>query len=157
MNASNTFSYNPYRAQPGIRYTAPENFQLSSPGEVLRLRPASALNDLQPNFGNIFSAYTILFRTMDSRYKPSWAVTTLLLPTHANSNDILSYQFPYNTSYLDFSPSYAIHNTSFTTGLIASDISTALSRGWSVNISDHEGPLAAFTSGITEARRPPRI
>ncbi|KAF7192920.1 Trichothecene C-3 esterase [Pseudocercospora fuligena] len=132
-------------------YTAPENFQMSPPGEVLRIRPAPSLSNLKSTFGNISSAYNILFRTTDSHYKPSWAVTTLLLPTHTkNSSNLLSYQIPYNTPYLDASPSYAIYNSSFTTGLITSDISTALSKGWSVNIPDHEGPLAAFTAGITE-------
>ena len=31
--------------------------------------------------------------------------------------------------------------------LISSDISTSLSKGWYVNIPDHEGPLAGITEG----------
>lgn len=45
---------------------------------------------------------------------------------------------------LDSSPSYDFYTSPIP------DVATALGKGWFVNVPDHEGPLAAFASGITE-------
>lgn len=89
--------------------------------------------------------YNILYRTTDSQYKPTWAVTTLLIPnnTQYNSSDkLLSYQIPYDSADLNASPSYSM----YAGGL--PDVTAALGRGWYVNVPDYEGPLASFTAGV---------
>jgi hypothetical protein len=131
-------------------YTAPEGYEDAAPGEILRIRPAK--DSLIAALGKNASAiYNILYRTSDSFDNPSWAVTTLLVPPeplHNNGTSLLSYQIPYNTLNLDYSPSYAL-DTQFASAF--SDIIPSLSRGWYVNIPDFEGPRAAFSVSVEEA------
>lgn len=133
-------------------YTAPPGFEAAAPGTVLRIRQAQF--DPTTIYNASTSAYTILYRTTNSLYQPSWAVTTLFIPStptqNFSDNAILSYQIPYNTANPDQVPSYLLANPAFTTGLVQSDINTALSYGWYVNVPDFEGPLAAFASGVEE-------
>ncbi|KAM3083817.1 hypothetical protein ACMFMF_001181 [Clarireedia jacksonii] len=127
-------------------YTAPANYASSAPGTILRFRTAPGnLTSIIPNCS---IAYNIVYRTTDSLYQPSWAVTTLLIPSSppANSSALLSYQIPYNTASVDASPSYSF----YTDGLTYPDIPQALGLGWLVNIPDFEGPLASFAAGVSE-------
>lgn len=125
-------------------YTAPEDFANALPGTILRMRAAPG--NLTAVTKNSSEAYNILYRTTDSRYNASWAVTTLFAPlTSANapaSKQLLSYQIPYDSANVDSSPSYALYASP------ESDVSTALGRGWFVNVPDYEGPLASFTAGV---------
>jgi hypothetical protein len=129
-------------------YTAPANYSSSAPGTVLRFRIAPG--NLTSVISNCSIAYNIVYRTTDSLYKPSWAVTTLLVPlsstTNSSSSALLSYQIPYNTASVDASPSYAL----YTEGPGYPDIPEALGLGWLVNIPDFEGPLASFAAGVEE-------
>lgn len=133
-------------------YTAPAGFHSTAPGTILRVRTAPDLSNLTSTFGNASTAYNVLFRSTDSNYKPTFGVTTLFVPAHAQANDssLLSYQIPYNSPDLNASPSYAIYSPALTAGLIASDINTALQKGWYVNVPDHEGPHASFGAGVQE-------
>lgn len=126
-------------------YTAPADFSDYAPGAVLRLRSAAA--NLTDVVGNCSAAYNILYRTTDSRYNASWAVTTLFVPeplaSATNDNSaLLSYQIPYDSADVDSSPSYALYSSP------PADIGLALGQGWYVNVPDYEGPLAAFTAGV---------
>lgn len=104
-------------------YTAPDDFESTSPGTILRLRTAPG--NLTTTFSNSSAAYNILFRTTNSHYVPSWAVTTLFVPKNASGNVLLSYQIPYNTVNLDASPSYLLYTPpSPSSELINSDIET---------------------------------
>lgn len=68
-------------------YTAPFAYDGVPPGTILRVRSAPGLVKA---IANCSAAYNILYRTTDSNYKPSWAVTTLLFPLvepgHPTSN-----------------------------------------------------------------------
>jgi hypothetical protein len=133
-------------------YTGPTNFQLAAPGALLRVREAPG--NLTSVIKNSSAAYNILYRTTDSNYQPTWAVTTLFVPlsrpnttsTASNSTSpggaLVSYQIPYDSADVDSSPSYALYSGN------EPDISTALGRGWFVNVPDYEGPLASFTAGV---------
>lgn len=134
-------------------YTAPEQGILvsSSLGSILRIRPDPF--DLYAAVGkNLSSAsYNILYRTNDANEIPTFAVTTLFVPTSASSSsgkhNLLSYQIPYNSPSVDASPSYALAtdlNSTF------SDIAAALEQGWYVSVVDHEGPKASFAVGPVE-------
>ncbi len=131
-------------------YTAPAGFESTLPGTILRLR--SAPGNLTSVIGNCSSAYSILYRTTNSLYKPSWAVTTLYKPSISSSSTtsygsaLLSYQFPYNTDNVDDSPSY----TFYTAPADTTDVGHALGLGWFVSVPDFEGPLASNPAGILE-------
>lgn len=135
-------------------YTAPAHFASTAPGTVLRVR--SAPGNLTAVAGNSSAAYHILFRTTDSHYKPSWAVTTLFVPlypctfsTSGGGSSLLSYQIAYDSADVDASPSYALFSRSdIITTTAVSRFTTALASGWYVNVPDYEGPLASFGAGV---------
>lgn len=122
-------------------YTAPLGFEGAKPGEVLRIREAPG-NLTSVVGANCSAAYNILFRTTDARYKPSWAVTTLLVPVDGKGDALVSYQTPYNTLSVDDSPSYTYYKE------VDSDVKVSLAQGWYVNVPDHEGPYAAFGAEV---------
>lgn len=130
-------------------YKAPDGYVSKPPGSILRMR--SAPGNLTTKF-NASEAFNVLFRSTDSRYQPSWAVTTILVPKSTDGQALLSYQIPYNSADVDSSPSYLLYSitASGLNGLILHDITTALNKGWYVNIPDHEGPLASFAASVTE-------
>lgn len=64
-------------------HTAQAGFESALPGTILRLRPAPG--NLTAVIGNCSSAYNILYRTTNSLYKPTWAVTTLYVPSIPSS------------------------------------------------------------------------
>ncbi|PYH94524.1 LIP-domain-containing protein [Aspergillus ellipticus CBS 707.79] len=126
-------------------YTAPPGFEIALPGDILRIRAAPG--NLTTVVGNASAAYNILYRTTNSQYRPSWAVTTLLIPQPSaaaltNDSTLLSYQIAYDSFDLNASPSYALYSDP------PSDIAKALKLGWFVNVPDYEGPLASFTAGV---------
>jgi hypothetical protein len=134
-------------------YTAPPHYELAVPGEVLRVRVAPG--NLTSIIGNSSTAYNILYRTTNTRYKPAWAVTTLFIPipntkTSASNGTsvgsaLLSYQFPYDSTDVDASPSYGFYTDVPTTW---SDVSFALGLGWYVSVPDYEGPMASLGAGV---------
>lgn len=132
-------------------YTAPPNYEAAAPGTVLRIRAAPG-NLTAGVGGNSSFAYNILYRTTNSLYKPSWAVTTLFLPLFNTTSSttqgkpvgkaLLTYQIPYDSVNLDASPSYILYSGGYP------DIPAALGKGWVVNVPDYEGPLASFGLGV---------
>ncbi|KAI1402887.1 LIP-domain-containing protein [Hypoxylon fuscum] len=135
-------------------YAAPPGFEASTPGTVLRVRTVPGGPVV---FGNASTAYHILYRTTGSRYQPTWAVTSLLVPKKAfvsssGHNALLSYQIAYNTPSIDYGPSYRIFQRPLENSYgIPSDhekIDIMLGRGWFVNTPDFEGPRAAFGATV---------
>ncbi|KAF4969806.1 hypothetical protein FSARC_3031 [Fusarium sarcochroum] len=132
-------------------YTAPEGYENTDPGTVLRVRPAPG--NLTRITGNSSATYNILYRTTDSQYRPTWAVTTLFVPrlgqnsTAAllfNQSALLSYQVPYDSADVDASPSYSSYSSADSLTLFGQ----ALGLGVFLNVPDYEGPLASFTAGV---------
>lgn len=125
-------------------YTAPFEFENEKPGTILRVRPA--VGNLTTLAGNASAAYNILYRTTNSLYKPTWAVTTLFVPKNSTANGtaagLLSYQIPYDSNYINASPSYALYSA------LDVDSAVALGKGYYVTVPDYEGPLASFTAGV---------
>ncbi|KAJ5647734.1 hypothetical protein N7490_004106 [Penicillium lividum] len=123
-------------------YSAPHGWENKLPGTVLRLRPVPGNLTAEVSAS---AAYNVVYRTTDSQYRPSWAVTTVFIPAthhHAKESALLSYQIPYDSHDLDASPSYSMHASPPT------DVTIALAEGWYVNVPDYEGPLASFTAGV---------
>ena len=134
-------------------YTAPSNWQHAHPGTILRRRTAPG--NITTIFNTSSAVYNLLYRTTDSQYRPSWAVTTLLVPkassTTTNSSALLSYQIPYNSPDIDAGPSYSLYAPITPLSAITyDDINSALSKGWYVSVPDFETHTASFTVGITE-------
>ena len=121
-------------------YTAPAGYEKALPGAILRVRTAPG--NVAKAY-NASAAYNILYRTTDSRYNATFAVTTLMVPPSGNGTKFLSYQIPYDTADLDASPSYVISE-----GSTYPDMAQALKMGWYVATPDYEGPLASFTAGV---------
>ncbi|KAF9772534.1 hypothetical protein IL306_009755 [Fusarium sp. DS 682] len=137
-------------------YSAPASWESKQPGDVLRIRSASAVTSIVEGSG---ATYHILYRSMDSQDQPSWAVTTLFIPTSfyqspSGKAAILSYQFAYNTCNVDSSPSFALSGVMAKSepnlGIKSSTslLSEMLSFGWIVNTPDHLGPTAAFGASV---------
>ncbi len=135
-------------------YTGPYNFEKAAPGDVLRIRGAPG--NLTAIIGNSSAAYNILYRTTDSRDRPSWAVTTLLVPKIIIKGDspvtIVSYQSAYDTADVDGSPSYGLYTSLSETSALgippdSQFLGLVLERGWFVTVPDYEGPLGSFIEG----------
>lgn len=125
-------------------YSPTDGYELTSPGTILRIREAPG--NLTSLLGaNCSAAYNIVYRTTNTNYQADWAVTTVFAPLHPVPA-LLSYQVPYDSAFLDASPSYAAYGSD--TELWLQDIMTGLSRGWFVNMPDYEGPLASFNAGV---------
>ncbi|PSR84065.1 lipase 1 [Coniella lustricola] len=123
-------------------YTAPAGYQDASPGEVLRNRTAQG--DLAATVGsNCSAAYNLLYRTTASQGNATFAVATVLVPRDvpAGTSALLSYQIPYDSAYINSSPSYSLYEG------VSQDIKIALGKGYFVVVPDYEGPLASFTAG----------
>lgn len=138
-------------------YSAPEGFDTTTPGTVLRLRIAPG--NLTEIVENATAAYNILYRTTDSHDKPSWAVTTLFIPatfytTPSGKKALVSYQFAYDSADVDSSPSYGFYNAlsqpvpSLNIPASTDLLTQLLTNGWIVNSPDYEGPGAAFGASI---------
>ncbi|KAI1100349.1 LIP-domain-containing protein [Jackrogersella minutella] len=138
-------------------YAAPFGFEAATPGTILRIRPAPG--NLTTVVGNTTAAYNILYRTTDSRYKASWAVTTLFIPNSfyvspSGNKALLSYQFAYDSAAVDSSPSYGLYYAlaqpvpSLGVPSSTSLVNTLLSKGWIINTPDYEGPNASFCASI---------
>lgn len=129
-------------------YQAPAGFEKAAPGTILRVRPDPKLANLTESLGNLAGAYNILYRSTDAAERPSWAVTTLLVPASPSQDTkLLSYQIPYNSADVDASPSYLLDD--YLRGgpvipVLKHDLNPALDNGWLVSVPDFEGPLAAF-------------
>ncbi len=131
-------------------YRAPAGWELTAEGTVLRIRQAPFL---QYTVSNALVVYQVLFRTTDSKFNPTWAVTTLFIPSWqarcgATTQDlcahaVLSYQIPYDSANIDASPSFALAG-----GDPYGEIADSLYRGWFVSVPDYEGPTASFTAGV---------
>ncbi|KAJ4038957.1 hypothetical protein NW761_010428 [Fusarium oxysporum] len=137
-------------------YSAPDDWEIRQPGDVLRIRSASNLTNVVEGSAAV---YHILYRSTDSRGQASWAVTTLFVPTSfylspSGKVAILSYQFAYNTCNVDSSPSFALSGVMAKSepnlGIKSSTslITEMLSFGWIINTPDHLGPTAAFGASV---------
>ena len=112
-------------------YSAPDGYESTAPGAVLKIRKSPDLESRKAFVRNCSDIYNILYRTTDSNYKPSWAVTTLFVPlanssatTSTNTNSIkplgdrllsyqtsCEYQFRLPTSNLRIHKSSTINNS----------------------------------------------
>lgn len=126
-------------------YRAPSGFASALPGEILKIRKADGLVS---QIANSSAAWQLLYRTTNSQYQPSWAVSTFVVPKTPACEPckLLVYGLPYDSADVDASPSYSLYTGGGVFG--SGDISSALGRGWYVSTADYEGPNASFTAGV---------
>lgn len=131
-------------------YIQPANIAQYEPGQVIETR------DVPPSLGG-FTGLTrepikemlqVKYRTTDSLHNPVAAVASILVPTNANTSQLLVYEQAYDSSNVDCSPSYALQTGANNTALAdIAFISAALNKGYYVVTADYEGLLAQFVAG----------
>lgn len=130
-------------------YTIPEGADCSAPGragQVLRVRRAP--DATQKSMNGLESAWNILYCTSDSHHQPTFAVTTVLIPEHADTTSLVTYQIAYDTACVDFSPSYAMNDLVTAAKDQSVILPMLLNKGWVINMPDYEGPKASFLAGV---------
>ncbi|KAK0724378.1 secretory lipase-domain-containing protein, partial [Lasiosphaeris hirsuta] len=129
-------------------YAPPSNWTSSSPGTPLKMRahayPTIAIR-------NAHDTFQILYRSSDTNGAPSWAVTTVFIPTsHATcpqstlncSHAMVSYQVPTDSAFVDAAPSFLLQARE-----PYGEMRDLLARGWFVAVPDYEGPSASYCAG----------
>ena len=87
-----------------------------------------------------------MYRSTDSRGNPNAIVTTIFEPAIPDPKKLLSVQIPYDSAFVDCSPSYTYQ----TAGSASGDalIAAGLAEGYYVASPDYESFDAAFTNGV---------
>lgn len=125
-------------------YRAPQDFEHTAPGTVLRSR------DVEIGFLGLISqpvkATQLLYRTTNLHEQPEVAVTTVLVPMQREANaeqPILSYQCAIDAVASRCFPSYAMRRGAGPIGAFVQAeyllVTAALAEGWAVCVPDHEG------------------
>ena len=102
------------------------------------------------------TSYQVLYRTTGAVGDPQATVVTLLIPASARKNQLVNYAIAYDTAEWDCSPSYALQPGTPTNGAVTQEeplILGFLVAGWTVAVSDYEGPRAVYTNGHLEGRQ----
>ncbi|GAB1318255.1 Lipase 2 [Madurella fahalii] len=135
-------------------YIPPPDWQLSTPGTPLRIRPYAYPTI---NIKNCRDTFQILYRSSDTHGNPSWAVTTVFVPvSHPEQSDansasgngprpklrFVSYQVPTDSVSPNAAPSYLLQARE-----PYGEMRDLLARGWFVATPDFEGPMASFSAG----------
>ncbi|KAK2739143.1 hypothetical protein FQN55_009548 [Onygenales sp. PD_40] len=138
-------------------YVAPEGFEDTAPGTILRSRPTPAkiaAFGIAP--ANLEAAHQLLIRSSDNFGNPVAVVSTVLVPHGADYSKLVSYQFAEDASSPNCCPSYVMLEGSETGGDGGTSTShaefiliiAALEKGWVVTAPDHEGPTAAYLANL---------
>ncbi len=131
-------------------YTSPGVAELenATPGTILRYRPITS-----STYGSTLSgAYQLMYRTSDTKDRPTASITTVLIPKNApllaSQRQLLSYQAFYDALNLKCAPSYNLtKNTLFE----QSNVKPALAKGIVVTIADYEGLDSQWIVGLNTA------
>ncbi|RMI29682.1 lipase family protein [Nocardia stercoris] len=136
-------------------YSVPADVSSYGNGTLLGARPISLFGLPVP-----VSAWQIRYRTTDSTGKAIADVATVLVPqgewNGPGARPVLAYQMPEDSLGTACAPSYALSGGGGAALANALPdvpyIGTALLRGWSLVLSDYEGPQSRFLDGLTEGR-----
>lgn len=130
-------------------YQPPAGFESTAPGTILRKRPiAAAFFNLIPD---PIEAHQILYRTNSINGSAIASVTTVFKPLVTKSDRFLTYQFAYDSAFVDCSPSYSFllgaPPQATTNDVEFLLIQLWLLQGYVVALPDYEGFEAAWTAG----------
>ncbi|CEJ91511.1 hypothetical protein VHEMI07214 [[Torrubiella] hemipterigena] len=129
-------------------YTMPDGATCSeagSPGTVLRLRRAP--HETLHAMNGTKAAWNILYCTTDSNNKPTFAVTTVLIPDNSTVDSMVTYHVAYDSPNIDQSPSYIMNDLQTSPTDQKVQMPLFFDQGWVINLPDYEGPTASLGSG----------
>lgn len=134
-------------------YSAPQNLSDYAPGDIIRYREPPNPLTFYNGRANLAGAWQLLYRTNGVNGEPLATVTTVMVPHNADFGKLLSYQVEIDAPYDGCFPSYALQQGGAYVDNISAQYGelwyiSALARGWVVASPDHEGPNAAFASGV---------
>jgi hypothetical protein len=121
---------------------APANLADLTPGSVIRTRPVSTFE--VPGVPLTARAHQILVRSNDAKNQPAAVVATILVPKKHDRNQVLAYQPATDSLGAKCEPSYQLQTGAEKEATL---IQTALNRGLTVVVPDHQGPRHAFAAG----------
>jgi hypothetical protein len=121
---------------------APANLADLAPGSVFRSRPVSTF--VVPGVPLTARAHQILLRSNDAKNQPAAVVATILVPKKNDRNQVLAYQPATDSLGAKCEPSYQLQTGAEKEAAL---IQTALNRGLTVVVPDHQGPRHAFAAG----------
>lgn len=139
-------------------YRAPEGYEHTEPGTVLRSR------DVEIGFlgliGQRVKATQLLYRTTNLHEEPEVAVTTVFVPAQRESDiayPVLSYQCAIDAVASRCFPSFAMRRGARPIGAFVQAeyllVTAALAEGWVVCVPDHEGCHGMWGSPVEPGYR----
>jgi len=139
-------------------YIPPTGWQDAANGAVLASRQVvTSLAQAVPLSTTLnITSYQVLYRTTGAVGDAQATVVTLLIPPSARKNQLVNYAIAYDTAEWDCSPSYALQPGTPSNGAVTQEeplILGFLVAGWTVAVSDYEGPRAVYTNGHLEGRQ----
>ncbi|WFD06144.1 hypothetical protein MVES1_001486 [Malassezia vespertilionis] len=135
-------------------YKPDQNWQDEEPGTILKKRKVKIAQSGVLSLGT--KGYQLLYRTTGHNSKtPSYTVTTILIPENYDKDKLVVASVYEDSHALSCAPSRRLVKSLDVFRNVATSyqelfFTTLLHEGWVVTVPDHEGPNAAFTSGISE-------
>lgn len=121
-------------------YVPPANWQLTTPGTILRSRSVFIPMAL------LSTNTQMLVRSTDAKGQPTTVVSTLMVPWAGLANrPLVSYQPAINSLGDQCNPSYTLQTGGFL--LESSMVSSLLNKKWAVVVTDYQGAANAFSAG----------
>lgn len=137
-------------SQDPFYHDAPLNLADLQHGDIIDYRSVTLPKLLPAN-----QAWQIKFRSENTFGKPTYAITTLVIPELADKSKLVTVAPWEDASYQNCAPSYYMtSNADLGNDLIdfAEFYSMFLSRGWVLNYPDHQGPNNSFAAGHLEGK-----
>ncbi|KAA8914192.1 hypothetical protein TRICI_002949 [Trichomonascus ciferrii] len=125
-------------------YDEPHNLQDYRAGEVIRSREIDKNSSYHEDLESLDKRFQVLYRTTDSHGDPIASVTTLLIPTDARLDRLVSVQDHIDSASLNCSTSFKLDSGSS----IASPVENMMKRGWPVALPDYFSVKAAFGANM---------
>ena len=135
-------------------YSVPANIAQLAPGTVISSRPVSI--PATSTVVGAASATQLLYATVDNQDQPTATVATVIHSAFAwlgpGPRPLLSYQAAEDGLSTTCAPSYLMASGSTDFALDGTSVTQALAQGWTVVVSDYEGPGSDFLGATGEPR-----
>lgn len=123
-------------------FEAPANLADLAPGTVIRSRAVQSF--LIPGIPMAKKSQQILVRSNDAKDRPAAVAATILVPRSRDLNQLLAYQPATDSLGAKCEPSYQLQTGQEKEAAL---INSALTKGLTVVVPDHQGPRHAFAAG----------
>lgn len=123
-------------------YSPPKDYTRRKNGELLKYRMVPT--DLK--FLKYDKAYQLMYKSEDSHGKPTYGVTTVIIPKKiANARHFVTYNYYEDASAIKCAPSYNLQTPDWDNDPM---FMRFLNDGYVINMPDYEGPKSQFGAGI---------